>query len=267
MTASYNAAAQGTQWLTRETEKLGSTLGRNILPILGVSAALNILTGSTNDATQSGLALSSAGYGLQTSLYGVQDALARTLIPFAEAAIPILSQLADAFVEADEATDGWSTRLILAGGAAAAATPLLRRLGGGAAAVGATRLVGGAAAGALGASAYGAVTGDTRAARYIDQQLGAQAASDALLRLLSPGLADRVAAQDQGPFEVQAEVWREQLRQLGHLSNNLERLANAPENFARNIYISAPNVVDTDGLIRTIRTLFEQGALDDSLGR
>ena len=231
-----------------------------ILPVLGLSAAFAVLNGGINTATEGGLALTSAGYQLTTSLYGLQDVLAQRLIPFIEAAVPVLATVADQIVAADEATNGWSTRLLLLGGAAWAASPALRAIGGGAAAVGATRLAGGAAAGALGASAYGAATGDTRAARFIDQELGAKAAVDSLIGILSPGLGDRLRESDTGPFETQAEIWRQQLMALERISNAVERYTPTSNNFFLTSY-------DDNEMLRRLRTFLEQGTLDDVLGR
>ena len=102
----------------QELTGLLSTVRSGVLPVLGLTAAFSILSGGLNDATASGRAASGAMYQMQVSTYGLQEAITRALLPGIEAVTPILAGIADAISDADERTDGWSTRLGLAGGAA-----------------------------------------------------------------------------------------------------------------------------------------------------
>ena len=118
VTRPFGVASTDVRQLSGEFRNLRPSVVGNILPVLGLSAGLAILSGGMLDATAGGLALSSAGYGLTTSLYGLQDILARLLIPVVEGVTPILSSVIDQVVEWDEATDGLSTKLIAGAGAA-----------------------------------------------------------------------------------------------------------------------------------------------------
>ena len=96
------------------------------LTFLGVSAASLLFSGGLSDATQGGLALSSAAYGLTASLYGLQDALARALTPALETIVPWLNTAIDKYVELDDAAGGWITRgALIAAGIWAAGRALL----------------------------------------------------------------------------------------------------------------------------------------------
>lgn len=129
------------------------TAGGGVLPVLGLASAISILNGQLNQTTASSLEVSSAGYGLTTSMYGLQDTFARALIPVIEEVTPILSDLIDRISDADDATDGWSTRIGLLGAAALLAG---RRLG---------PLAGLAGAAAVGAQEAGGVTDDVKSDR------------------------------------------------------------------------------------------------------
>ena len=85
--------------LTREVNAFGQSVGRTILPVLGLTAALSLFSGGWNDATAAGRAASSAMYGLQVSTYGLQDALARAFLPILEAIVPRISDAVDWFVQ------------------------------------------------------------------------------------------------------------------------------------------------------------------------
>lgn len=258
-----------TRGIPQTTQQIGafrSTVTGTILPVLGLSAALSLMNGGFNDATAAGRQASSATYGLQTSLYGLQDAITRALLPIIEDVTPAVADAVDWFVQLNEETDGFAVKAGLAGGAAFALRNqilgLLRVAGGGSVLAGATTVAGAAAAGAIGTAAYGAATGDTRAARAVDtvaQPVTDQAIS-AILGVLSPGLQQRFnESEGPGPFETQAEVWREQLSALGRIADRLEGLT--PDRLAQSIVVNAPGVVDTEGLTRTMRELFEQGAI------
>ena len=142
----------------QELTGLLSTVRSGVLPVLGLTAAFSILGGGLNDATASGRAYSGTMYQMQVSTYGLQEAVTRALLPGIEAVTPILAGIADRISDADEATDGWSTRLGIAGGAAfllrnriiglgRAAVPIARELaywgllGAAHATVGVTRMV------------------------------------------------------------------------------------------------------------------------------
>ena len=115
------ASRQGNSQLRQFNQHLGETrslIGRTILPALGLTAALSIMGGGFNDATAAGRQASSAMYGVQVAMYGIQDAVTRALLPAIEKLTPLLADAANFIVDADKATDGWSTNLGLAAGAA-----------------------------------------------------------------------------------------------------------------------------------------------------
>ena len=118
----YRALGDDVRFASSGLDGLAGSLGRAILPALGLHAILGSLGGGLNDATASGRAASSAMYGLQVSMYGLQEAVTRAVLPVVKAITPIVGAVADAITDADEKTDGWSTRL----GLAAAAAYLLR---------------------------------------------------------------------------------------------------------------------------------------------
>lgn len=135
MTTPRNFSSQEVRQLRSELGGLRSSITGNILPALGLGAALGIMSGGLSDATSGGLALSSAGYGLTTSLYGLQDAIAQALVPVAEELLPHLESAVNWFTDLNEQTDGWAVKVLLAGaavtllgGRVARLIPLLIRL-------------------------------------------------------------------------------------------------------------------------------------------
>ena len=151
----------GAQQAAHEVGAFRNTVTGSILPVLGLSAALGVLTGGFNDATASGRMASSTMYGVQTSLYGVQDAVARALLPLLEELAPLLEDGVNGFLDLDEATDGWATKIALgSAGALAFRRQLLGiiRLAARLPVGGALGGTAGAAAGAAAGSAAGAAT-------------------------------------------------------------------------------------------------------------
>ena len=139
-----NTFAENANKSAAALDSVGRSASRLVLPLLGVSAAMSVLGGGFNEATASGRAASSAFFQVQASMYGVQEALTRAVLPIIEEVTPVLASAAEKFVELDEATNGWTTRLLVAGGAAYALTG---PISGAVKALG----IGGAGAGAAGA--------------------------------------------------------------------------------------------------------------------
>ena len=54
---------------------------------------------------------------MQIALYDLQDAIANALLPWIEAASPVITDMIEKFVEWDDAADGWITKGALIGGA------------------------------------------------------------------------------------------------------------------------------------------------------
>ena len=113
----------------KELRGVRSGITGTILPALGLSAAFSVFGGGLNDATSSGRAASSAMFEMQASLFGVQEALTRAILPAIEEVTPIVAEIAEKFVEWDDATNGWSTRAAIAGVAAYALRGQLVSLG------------------------------------------------------------------------------------------------------------------------------------------
>ena len=123
-----NFSAQEVRQLRNELGGLRTSITSNILPALGLGAALGIMSGGMLDSTSSGLALSSAGYGLTVSLYELQEAVAAFLLPLAEEVTPYLSDAVDWLVRLNEETDGAAVKFGLLGAAAITLGPRLARL-------------------------------------------------------------------------------------------------------------------------------------------
>jgi len=112
------SAAVGFQQLGKTARETGGVLRSNILPALGLSAAFGILSGSMAGAGGAGYQASSAMLGLNRAFYDLQNALAPVAQEIVEAVTPAVEGAVDAILAADRATDGWSTKLGLAGIAA-----------------------------------------------------------------------------------------------------------------------------------------------------
>lgn len=97
--------------LRQELGGLRSSITGNILPALGLGAALGFMSGGMLDSTSSGLALSSAGFELTSTLYRLQEQIAALLLPIAEELFPVLSDAVDWFTDLNEETDGWALRV------------------------------------------------------------------------------------------------------------------------------------------------------------
>ena len=178
VTRQFPATAQDIQNLTREIRGMRAPIVGNILPVLGLSAGLGILSGSMLSATQGGLELSSAGYGLTTSLYGLQDLVARLLTPVIEAITPVLSDAIDWFLEWNEANANYPAYGLAAAGAAWALYRPLRALSRLVFSPAMLAVLGVAGAGGLGVIAHGAATGNLEPARAVDRALGLQEGQD-----------------------------------------------------------------------------------------
>jgi len=111
------AASVAFKGLTQSARETGGVLNRTILPALGLSAAFGILSGGLGGAGGAGYASSSAMLALNASMYELQNQISRALTPVIEELVPIAEGLVDTWLELDESTDGWATRIAL--GAAA----------------------------------------------------------------------------------------------------------------------------------------------------
>ena len=159
----YRALGDDVRVASGALDGFASSLSRSILPALGLHAILSGLGGGLNDATASGRAASSAMYGLQVSMYGVQEAVARALFPAIQAITPLIGGLADAITDADEKTDGWSTRVGLAGLAGYALRRQIRAIG--------PRVPVAIAGAVAGAELYDAITGTNEGTSYFEENV------------------------------------------------------------------------------------------------
>jgi len=200
------SAAVGFQQLGKTARETGGVLRSNILPALGLSAAFGVLSGQMGGVAGGSSQASSAMLGLNRALYDIQNAVAQALTPVLETLTPLVTKAVDAFLDLDEATDGWSTKIGLAGAAAAVAykkispfRSLVNRSAG--AAISAGRFAYGAAAGGrIGAGA------STAAYRGALARLGAGSIGDRIasggitgaLRGRVGGLAGRAAGTGAG---------------------------------------------------------------------
>ena len=242
---------------------VGGSVGRLILPVLALQGAFSILGGGFNDATSSGRAASSAMFQLRASTYGLQEDITRLLLPAIEAVAPVLSNVIDLITDADDATDGWTTRIGLATVGAYGLYRALRAAG----VVGAGAATAGAAARGPGSGIGGGVAsaGATAGFRGTARQSGARAggagaAAGGAGRAL--GAAGAVAGLGfEGQYVYQnREQYAQTLRDIG-LAAALGAVSVAPS-AAPAIYntfnISA---ADTDDLVRRIQGWMDNGAL------
>ena len=279
--------------INTELTALSSTVGRTILPVLGLTAAFSILGGGFNDATASGRAASSTMFQLQASTYGLQEVITRLLLPGLDAIIPPLTTIINLIVAADEATDSWSTRI---GGAAAILAFLNRqRIGGvlsrliygtgAGAAAGAAAGVGGraAAAGAVALSrsgAFGYTVGAGGAAAAGGGLAGAAAVAAPVALAVGAGYLGYetvgLARRQHAAATYNSRVARErelQAADAGNLDPN-RALPGIPDSL-RGQYGYAPQVsntfyitgVDDEDLIRRMREIFENQAIQLDGGR
>lgn len=245
-----------------------SVISSTILPTLGLSAAFAILHGGVNNATSSGQAASSVMFGLRVSMYELQELLTRLLLPALEEIVPHVQSAVEWFIKADEATDGWSTKLALAlatlvafRGPIGTLINLIKTLAGLKVAAAVTGAVaGGAAAGGAGAAA-GAGAAGLGGLGSVGLGLGLGAAVVAGNTPFNPNSVLPPSALP--PAQVQGAAPIASPRGVGVPDQYTPSRELSPQPTSRNyttnnFYIQAH---DIDELTRRIRSILEQGAI------
>ena len=247
----------------RDVQDVGTAfvgLGRGvqsvILPALGLNLAFGLLTGGANDATASGRAASSAMFQMQSSMFGLQEAITRAVLPAILEITPYIANIADLITDADEATDGWSTRLGLAGAAAYLLRGRLAPLVGAA---------GGAAAGALGRFA---VPGGAAIGAGAGAGVGAAGVAGAAAGAAGVGLIGAAGVGAYGAFSGNPTG----IGPVDYVGNAVARHLSSgrdPEDLVEQakgvgIYIQNLFASDREQTIRMLRELQDQGALGEN---
>lgn len=121
--------------LNSEYARLGVLARSNILPLLGISAALSVVTGSINSGTAAGQQWSTAAYGMELAAYRLQDALLGALLPAVEGVTPVVAAALESIANVIEDPTGaglqdYAITTGVAGAGALAASSRARGLAG-----------------------------------------------------------------------------------------------------------------------------------------